>query len=884
MFTFNQLFKTSSVLVVLALLSGCGGSSVVQESDEDTPTTQTPNTQPIGQNLSVNTIEDGSASITLFASDADNDALTYTFSVPAHGTLTGVAPNLIYTPHAGYNGIDSFSYRASDGTLSSVASTVNITIASTNTAPLIESIPDSTKELGATITFQSRASDNDGDTLSYVWKEGDTLLATTASFEKSDFSVGTHTISCIVTDPEGATANEEMTITILDTNFENDAPITQNQAIMIDEDIAKTFSLDANDIENDTLTLEILQQPTHGSIQGSVHNLTYTPDTNYFGSDSLRYRVHDGSALSNESTITFTISPINDAPVVDAGDDVKARYLEPITLFAVANDIDSDYDTCVWKEGDTILATTHGFTKSDFSRGVHHLTAIVTDSDGASTTDTLTVTINQEPTADAGSDQTVNIGETLTLQGSGSDIDGQIVSYEWRSSGQVLSNSATLNHTPTAMGIEKFTLTVTDDQGATDSDIVFVNAKKDLPLLVVRIEFNDYQFHSDASTWSTKIFGTSEGQLNHYYNEISYGKFQFEKAKETQGTANDGLVTVSLNINHPGDTNFHTDRLVEAINLANPHVNFAQYDSNDDNAISKDELQIMFLIAGGEASTGVNPGVWAHEWALHTSSNSTPPIVDGVEVMGYSTGGNYSRFGESHFSHGQDATIGVIAHELGHAAFGLPDLYDYTYTSEGIGSWGLMGSGSWGRKSWDEEPGATPVHMTGWSKLYVKFTRSQVISHDTQNQEFKATSYMDYKLYQIATGRTGEYFLIENRANAGYDRGLFMLEGASYYYGENNFNGGLSILHIDDNVNDDGYINNDNVHHKLVDIEEASEAGLDDRTHQGHIDNLYHSHTVDHFTPSTSPSSHRYDGTNTGFSITNISNTGTTMTADIEVQ
>ncbi|HSR73256.1 MAG TPA: hypothetical protein VLL31_00300, partial [Sulfurovum sp.] len=56
-----------------------------------------------------------------------------------------------------------------------------------------------------------------------------------------------------------------------------------------------------------------------------------------------------------------------------------------------------------------------------------------------------------------------------------------------------------------------------------------------LPLVIIRIEFNDYQFSSPASVWNQKIFGKSEGQLNDYFNEISYGKFQFETAKETDG-------------------------------------------------------------------------------------------------------------------------------------------------------------------------------------------------------------------------------------------------------------------------------------------------------------------------------------------------------------
>src|SRR5919206_489929 len=59
----------------------------------------------------------------------------------------------------------------------------------------------------------------------------------------------------------------------------------------------------------------------------------------------------------------------------------------------------------------------------------------------------------------------------------------------------------------------------------------------------------------------------------------------------------------------------------------------------------------------------------------------------------------------------EDAKIGVSAHELGHLLFGLPDLYDIDYTSEGVGNWCLMGGGSW------NGGGDIPAHPSAWCKL-----------------------------------------------------------------------------------------------------------------------------------------------------------------------
>ena len=81
------------------------------------------------QDQSVVTNEDKSISITLLASDADGDSLTYTVvSQPSNGVLTGTAPNLVYKPNAGFNGNDSFTFKANDGTTDTKEATIKITI------------------------------------------------------------------------------------------------------------------------------------------------------------------------------------------------------------------------------------------------------------------------------------------------------------------------------------------------------------------------------------------------------------------------------------------------------------------------------------------------------------------------------------------------------------------------------------------------------------------------------------------------------------------------------------------------------------------------------------------------------------------------------------
>jgi len=125
------------------------------------------NHAPVANAQTVTTPQDTAKAITLTATDIDNDPLTYSVVTgPAHGSLSGIAPSVTYTPAAGYYGSDGFTFKANDGTVDSNVATLSLTVTHVNHAPVANAQSVTTLEdTPKTITLT--ATDVDGDTLSF---------------------------------------------------------------------------------------------------------------------------------------------------------------------------------------------------------------------------------------------------------------------------------------------------------------------------------------------------------------------------------------------------------------------------------------------------------------------------------------------------------------------------------------------------------------------------------------------------------------------------------------------------------------------------------------------------------------------------------------------
>jgi hypothetical protein len=218
-----------------------------------------------------------------------------------------------------------------------------------------------------------------------------------------------------------------------------------------------------------------------------------------------------------------------------------------------------------------------------------------------------------------------------------------------------------------------------------------------------------------------------------------------------------------------------------------------------------------------------------------------------------------------------DITLGVYCHELGHV-FGLPDLYDTDYTSNGVGYWSLMAGGSWNGPS---GLGGSPAHFDAWSKLFLNFLSPVVPSFDQYGVSIPQveTNQTIYKLWTNGSPAS-QYFLVENRQQVGYDTYLP--------------SSGMLIWHIDEDRpdNDSEWWPGSGLpgHYKVA-LEQADGLWeLEKNIDAGDAGDPYPGSTLNtDFSGGSTPNSDDYSGTPTQVSVSNISNSMATMTADLVI-
>lgn len=273
----------------------------------------------------------------LLANDSDSPWDTLSASLrggPANGAVVVYGDgSFTYTPNANYYGSDTFTYWACDGGGSCDWATAHIEVFSVEDAPL--AVPDSysVNEDGVLNVSAPgvRANDSDGDDFFAPFWDTLTVSATPVSnvshgslsisadgaftYTPSANYFGPDEFSYRICDP---TSRCDTAVVSLTVNSVNDPPVAADDSDSTDEDVPVTINVLANDndpVEGDPLSVIGVSQGANGSVSFTAADVTYSPNANWFGSDSFTYTISDGNGGTDSAAVSVTVNSVNDPPI-----------------------------------------------------------------------------------------------------------------------------------------------------------------------------------------------------------------------------------------------------------------------------------------------------------------------------------------------------------------------------------------------------------------------------------------------------------------------------------------------------------------------------------------------------------------------------------------
>ncbi len=250
------------------------------------------------------------------------------------------------------------------------------------------------------IQFSDISLDPDGTIVSWHWDFGDGNTSTDQNSTHQYGDNGTYTVKLEVVDNDGATNFTEQNITI-----GNEAPNAVNDSASTAKNTQVVIDVLANDYDTDgtidPTTVAIVSGPSNGevSVDSVTGNVTYTPDSEYHGSDSFTYTVEDNeSATSNVATVDITINDVNDPPVAKFSySPGNPTAVDTIRFTDTSSDLDGTIVSWHWDFGDgSGTSTDQNPTYSYNDNGTYDVTLSATDNDGLTDAYTKKITIEGE--------------------------------------------------------------------------------------------------------------------------------------------------------------------------------------------------------------------------------------------------------------------------------------------------------------------------------------------------------------------------------------------------------------------------------------------------------------------------------------------------------
>jgi PKD repeat protein len=393
--------------------------------------------------------------------DVDGTIVSYSWSFGDGNTGSGVNASHSYVD----NGVYTVTLTVTDDDGATGSKTASITV---KNRPPVADINTATTILDKEeiVTFNASESyDPDGTIVSYLWNFGDGTTATGVTASHSYPASGEYTVKLTVTDNDGATGSTTVTKTV-----RNQPPLASftESAHRVDTDETIFFDATASYDPDGTIVSYSWNFGDGTTGIGVTVQHSYSQDGTY--TVTLTVTDNDGATDTAEATKTV----LNRSPVASFTESAHTVNTDETIFFDATASYDPD-GTIVkyqWNFGDGTTATGVTVSHAYADNGSYTVTLTVTDNDGAtdSADDTKTV-VNTPPVASfTESAHRVDTDETIFFDATASyDLDGTIVSYSWDFGDGTTGNGVEVEHAYDDDGIYTVTLTVTDDDGATDT-------------------------------------------------------------------------------------------------------------------------------------------------------------------------------------------------------------------------------------------------------------------------------------------------------------------------------------------------------------------------------------------------------------------------------
>ena len=454
--------------------------------------------------------------VTLDASnstDPNDDTLSYLWSSADGISLSdNTAQQPAFTVPSATKGGSTLQFNLTVNDNQGGSSTDRIDVTVLNSAPIANAGPDQNVSVGEIVTLTASTSiDSNNDTLSYLWTAPAGISLSDTQAEQPSFTVPSGTkrgaaleFNLTVSDNQGGSSTDSVKITVLNTPPVADAGPDQSASV---GDVIILTAAGSSDPNDDSLSYA-WSAPTGINLSNNKSQQPFfTMPTGSKNSSSLQFDLTVSDNQGGSSTDSIKVNILNTPPTANAGPDQSARVKDVVTLTASdSTDPNTDNLSYMWSAPLGISLSSNTAIQPSFTiaSGIKAGETIdfdltVNDGFGGTNTDSVTINIlNTSPRADAGTDQSVNVDDVVTLDASGSsDPNNDSLSFIWSApAGFTLSNSNAAQTTfiapPMSSTASPFTfnLTVNDGQGGSSIDNVNITILSSDPIADAGVDQN----------------------------------------------------------------------------------------------------------------------------------------------------------------------------------------------------------------------------------------------------------------------------------------------------------------------------------------------------------------------------------------------------------